>query len=122
MPRFFSNDRPIDGVISLYGDDARHIGRSLRMRLGDSITVCHEMVDYNCKLVKINDEVILCEVTDSKPSDEPNISLTLYMALPKGDKLDLVVQKAVELGADKIIPVVTSRCIANPKENFSKRR
>ncbi len=122
MPRFFAEDAPISGQITLYGDDARHIGRSLRMRLGDEVIICHNKTDYTCKLIKISDEVIIADVVSQEPSNEPNIELTLYMAFPKGDKLDLVVQKAVELGANRIVPVLTSRCVATPRDNFGKKQ
>lgn len=122
MPRFFADSSPVDGQLFLYGDDARHIGRSLRMRLGDEIILCHDKIDYTCKILKISDEAIHTEVLSQVPSCEPNIDLTLYMAMPKMDKLELVIQKAVELGANRIVPVLTSRCVARPDEKqFSKK-
>ena len=123
MPRFFSNEAPIDSTLNLYGDDARHIGRSLRMRLGDVITVCFDRTDYSCRILKIIDEVINLEVLDSYPSQEPSIDLTLYQAVPKLDKLELIVQKATELGASRIVPVLTSRCVSRPDaKQFAKKR
>lgn len=123
MPRFFSSEAPIEGIINLYGDDARHIGRSLRMRLGDIITVCFDKTDYSCKILKISDEVINLEVLESAPSQEPSIELTLYQAVPKLDKLELIVQKATELGAVRIVPVMTSRCVSRPDaKQFAKKR
>lgn len=123
MPRFFSSEAPFDNKVNLYGDDARHIGRSLRMRLGDVITVCFDKTDYLCKILKISDEVINLEVLESAPSQEPSIDLTLYQAVPKLDKLELIVQKATELGAARIVPVMTSRCVSRPDaKQFSKKR
>ena len=123
MPRFFSGEAPFENSINLYGDDARHIGRSLRMRLGDVITVCYDKVDYSCRILKISDEVINLEVIDESPSLEPDIELTLYQAVPKLDKLELIVQKATELGAVRIVPVMTARCVSRPdSKQFSKKR
>lgn len=123
MPRFFSEASPTDSFINLYGDDARHIGRSLRMRLGDVITVCYDKTDYECKILSISDEVINLEVISSSQSQEPSIELVLYQAVPKLDKLELIVQKATELGAVKIVPVMTSRCVSRPDEKqFLKKR
>ncbi len=123
MPRFFSGEAPFENTLNLYGDDARHIGRSLRMRLGDVITVCCDKTDYSCRILKISDEVINLEVIESSPSLEPSIDLTLYQAVPKLDKLELIVQKATELGAVKIVPVLTARCVSRPDaKQFAKKR
>lgn len=122
MPRFFTNEPPQDGTMVIHGDDARHIGRSLRMRLGDEIVLCYNRTDYACEILKISDEAVMTQVLRSRPSSEPNINLTLYMAMPKSDKLETVIQKSVELGAVRIVPVLTSRCIARPdKSQFSKK-
>ncbi len=123
MPRFFCNSPPAGNSISLFGDDAVHIGRSLRMRLGDVITVCHDRTDYSCRILKISDEEITLEVISQSPSPEPSVSLTLFMAVPKLDKLELIVQKAAELGAVEIVPVLTKRCISRPEpKQFAKKR
>lgn len=122
MPRFFSPFPPSDSFLSITGDDARHIGRSLRMRLGDEITVCCDKTDYLCKILHISDAAVDLEVISSKPSDEPGILLTLFMAMPKLDKLEFIVQKATELGAHRVVPVLTSRCVSRPdKQQFNKK-
>ena len=123
MPRFFVDDAPSDGFINIFGEDARHIGRSLRMAVGEEITACHAGVDYLCRLEKISDAAVTAEVISSEKSKEPNIELTLYQALPKYDKLELIIQKSVELGVTKIVPVMTKRCISRPeKGQFEKKR
>lgn len=123
MPRFFCNSPPVGNALSLFGDDAVHIGRSLRMRLGDIITVCCDRTDYSCKILKISDEEIMLEVISQSPSHEPSVSVTLFIAVPKLDKLELIVQKATELGATEIVPVMTRRCVSRPdKMQFSKKR
>ena len=117
MPRFFVKNENIDGArAEIHGDDARHIARSLRMREGDEVTLCDEGgAEYRAALIKIRDEVCELRVLESIiTNSEPPYSLTLFMAYPKGDKLELVVQKATELGADKIVPFYSSRCIKRP--------
>lgn len=114
MPRFFSEYPPNGEIITITGDDARHIGRSLRMAVGEKITVCHNGTDYLCQLEKISDADAVARVISREKSKEPNINLTLYQALPKLDKLELIVQKAVELGAVRVVPVLTKRCISRP--------
>ncbi len=118
MPRFFTpSDGIADDVITIKGDDARHIARSLRMAEGDEITVCDmHGYEHTCRLTRIRDEECECLILSSKKGEtESPVHITLYMAYPKGDKLETVVQKAVELGASKIVPFESSRCIKRPK-------
>ena len=118
MPRFFTpSDGIADDVITIKGDDAHHIARSLRMAEGDEITVCDmHGFEHTCRLTRIRDEECECQILSSKKGEtEPPVHITLYMAYPKGDKLETVVQKAVELGAAKIVPFESSRCIKRPK-------
>ena len=120
MPRFFVTKDLIDrdgGYITISGDDARHIARSLRMAVGDEVTLCDgSSVEYACTLEKIRDEECMCRILSERQSaSEPPAYITLFMAYPKGDKLETVIQKAVELGASKIVPFESSRCIKRPK-------
>lgn len=124
MPRFFVSPENIgETSVTVPSPDAVHIGRSLRMRLGDEITVCCEGTEYQCRIKTISDECVVCDVIHSEKSlNEPNVSVTLFQAIPKGDKLDTIVQKAVELGVTRICPVLTSRCVARPdKKSFGKK-
>lgn len=118
MARFFVNkENIIDGKISIWGDDAHHIARSLRMAEGDEAIVCDgEGKEYRCMLSKIRDDECICDIIEGIASGvESPVSITLCMAYPKGDKLETVIQKAVELGAARIIPFESSRCIKRPK-------
>lgn len=125
MPRFFINkNNIIDNHIIINGGDALHIGRSLRMKIGDELTLCCDKIDYMTKILSISDNEICCEILSQSPiCTEANIELTLYQAMPKSDKLEFIIQKAVELGVVKIVPVLTSRCISRPdKKSFAKKR
>ena len=118
MPRFFVDKDSIgEGEVLLTGGDAFHIARSLRMAVGDEITVSDgEGGEYACRLSRIRDEECVAEILSrSEASGESPVRITLYMAYPKSDKLELVIQKAVELGAAEIIPFESSRCIKRPK-------
>ena len=123
MPRFFTESANEQEII-LTGEDAHHIGRSLRMRTGEFLTVCSCGTDYYCEITRITDtEVFLRPVEIHPCASEPSIHLTLYQAVPKQDKLAEIVQKATELGVCEIVPVLTSRCIARPdKKEFEKKR
>ena len=117
MPRFFVPSSGIEGdQIRIVGEDARHIARSLRMAEGDELTVCDmKGNEHECKLTRIRDEECLLSIIDTHcGKTEPPVEITLYMAFPKGDKLEVVVQKAVELGAARIVPFESERCIKRP--------
>ena len=117
MPRFFVTKEKIgDGFATISGNDAYHIGRSLRMAVGDEIYVSDgEGKEYLARLAKIRDDECIAEIISEGDSAEPKMTITLYMAYPKGDKLETVIQKAVELGATRIVPFESSRCIKRPK-------
>ena len=120
MPRFFVKpDKFEENSVNIVGDDAFHIARSLRMAVGDKITVADtEGYEYSCILRKIRDDICECEIEEKFLSNaESPVDVTLFMAYPKGDKLELVIQKAVELGANRIVPFESSRCIKRPRQD-----
>lgn len=117
MPRFFVDAEAIaDGEVRISGGDAYHIARALRMAVGDAVDVCDGSgTEYSCRLTRIRDEECIAEVLCSRASErEMPLDVTLYMAMPKGDKLETVVQKAVELGASCIVAYESERCIKRP--------
>ena len=128
MPRFFVRKDQIDnGTVTILGDDAHHISRSLRMAAGESITVCDmQKFEYDCTLTDfLPDRVLARVVSERKCDTEPPFAAHLYQALPKGDKLDTVIQKAVECGVSSITTFISERCIAKEKgdeENKLRRR
>ena len=128
MPRFFVRKEQIEnGVVTILGDDAHHISRSLRMAAGEHITVCDmQKVEYECILEQFLPDRVLARVESERKSDtEPPFSVCLYQALPKGDKLDSVIQKSVECGVFSITTFNSERCIAKEKgdeENKLRRR
>ena len=122
MPRFFV-EKTDEKEIILTGENARHIGRSLRMRTGDRLTLCCDGRDYECLISRFTDSEVFCEVENIHPCEsEPQTKLTLFQAMPKNDKAELIVQKAVELGAYEICFVMTGRCVSRPDEKSFKKR
>ncbi|MCL2034458.1 MAG: 16S rRNA (uracil(1498)-N(3))-methyltransferase [Oscillospiraceae bacterium] len=113
MPRFFTSDIA-DNTVRITGDDARHMSRSLRMRVGEVFEACDlSGFDYRCKVVEISPGLVTASVLQKEPSKgEPAVRISLYQALPKSDKLEQIVQKAVELGVYEITPVLTARCVS----------
>ena len=98
------------------GEDANHISKALRMSVGEVITLCDKSkVQHLCRIERINaDGVLVRQVSEQECTHEPDIEVTLCAALTKGDKMESVIQKSVELGVHSIVPVLTSRCISRP--------
>lgn len=117
MARFFiKKDNISDNQITISGNDAFHIARSLRMAVGDEITICDEEgTEYLTSLSRIRDDECIADIISTNTgSTESPVNITLFMAYPKGDKIETIVQKSVELGASTIIPFESSRCIKRP--------
>lgn len=114
MPKFFTDRENIGETIVLKGEDARHIGRVLRMAEGDSLVVCDkEGTDYHCEIVRITKEDVTLSVIKSEECPaELDLKITLYQCIPKAGKMDSIIQKATELGAGEIVPVLSARCVA----------
>ncbi|SDA14376.1 16S rRNA (uracil1498-N3)-methyltransferase [Ruminococcus sp. YE71] len=122
MTRSF-NGSVADGRVLVTGDDARHIALSLRMRVGESIIVCREGIDYLCELESITPDAVEGRVVSSQPCEaEADIRLHLFQAVPKGEKAEIIVQKSVELGVYDITFMLTERCISRPDgKSFGKK-
>ncbi|MBO5164872.1 MAG: 16S rRNA (uracil(1498)-N(3))-methyltransferase [Ruminococcus sp.] len=122
MPRFFVNDIT-ENDIFLTGENARHIGRSLRMRPGEAVTVCCGGIDYDCQIRRITEDSVYLDLVNKHPCEaEPSVEVTLFQAVPKLDKLEYIIQKSTELGAARVVPILTKRCISRPSEkDFAKK-
>ncbi len=125
MPRFFVRACQVENeTVTILGDDAHHISRSLRMAAGERITVSDmQKNEYLCELTDFLPDRVLAHVIETKKNDtEPPYHAHVLQALPKGDKLDSVIQKAVECGASEITTFESERCIVRAKgENEGKK-
>ena len=124
MPRFFIVESALNGdIITITGGDAVHIGRSLRMKTGDSITFCREGIDFESVIEKMTSDEVYCRVVEKIPSSsEPKLRLTIYQALPKQDKPELIIQKCTELGAARIVFFISKRCVSRPDEKSAEKK
>ena len=124
MPRFFVTPSDVSGdTVTLTGENAHHASYSLRLAPGDRIRVCDQQTAYLCEMVSFNGETATARILSADPIDtEPPFTARLYQALPKGDKLDTVIQKAVECGVTEIIPFESSRCIVRAKPEAEGRK
>ena len=123
MPRFFLDSITGEQAI-ITGADGAHIAWSLRMGPGEALTVCDGRgTDYACLIEAVEGETVTLTDVGSSPSEsEPTLEITLYQGLPKGDKLEWIIQKAVELGAVRIVPVEMRRSIVRADERAAKKR
>ena len=125
MPKFFVRQDQIEGeIITLRGDDAFHVSRSLRMAKGEHITVCDMQAnEYDCVLRDFFADSVVAEILSSRKADtESPVKIYLYQALPKGDKLDTVIQKAVECGVYEIVLFESERCVVKSKKEAEERK
>lgn len=114
MARFFVSPEQVrQDRIYIYDGDVNHIKNVLRMRVGDELSVSDgEGTDYHCTIEELDKDIVKVRIENSwKSYSELPVKLYLFQGLPKADKMELIIQKAVELGAYEIIPVSTSRSI-----------
>lgn len=90
---------------------------------GEHLTVCANNIDYDCVIQEITkDTIFLDAVSKHACAAEPSVFVTLYQAVPKAGKLEEIIQKSIELGVSRIVPVLTARCVARPKAaEFQKK-
>lgn len=115
MYQFFVEPAQIQGKrIVITGGDVNHIKNVLRMRVGEEIAVSNGIDgrEYRCGIVALTEEEIVCELRFIKEDGvELPSKIYLFQGLPKGDKMELIIQKAVELGAYEVVPVAAKRCV-----------
>ncbi len=123
MYHFFTDNNPDEkSIVTLTGPDVNHIGNVLRLHTGEKITVSCGQAAYVCEIVAIDKACVTAQVLEQAPDNELPVRITLYQGLPKSDKLELIIQKAVELGAFKVVPVENERSIVHLDEKKKKAR
>lgn len=115
MYQFFVEPEQIQGKdIFITGSDVNHIKNVLRMKIGEEIAVSNgqDGKEYRCGIVAMDDNTVRCELRFVKEDGlELPVRVHLFQGLPKADKMELIIQKMVELGVYEIIPVATKRCV-----------
>ena len=124
MTRFFVSAEELnDNFLVLKGENASH-ARVLRLKNGEKILVCDgQGNECICTISDVSQDQI-CLVIDSRQesSSEANVKVRVYMAFPKADKLEHVIQKATELGATQIVAFPSARCVSKPDEKSLKKK
>lgn len=121
-PRFFTENISDTAVVN--GDDAKHISTVLRMKVGDKAVLCDNSEnDYLCEIMSAQKEQVVFSVLDKQKNEaEPTVKLRLFQCIPKSDKMEFIVQKATELGASEIIPVLSKRCVSRPDDKTAIKK
>ena len=121
---FVSPDQIDEKYVTITGGDVNHIKNVLRMKIDEELLISNgQDKDYYCKIESISDDEIKAVILDEEfEGTELPTELYLFQGLPKSDKMELIIQKAVELGVKEIIPVATKRCVVklDDKKEASK--
>ena len=126
MPKFFVTTNQIEGnTIIIQNEDVNHIKNVLRAKIDDTIDICDCITskNYICKIEQIEEKHIYCHIIEEIESNvEPEIQVSVLQGLPKADKMELVIQKSVELGVYDITPIEMKRCVVklNEKDKIKK--
>lgn len=123
MAWFFSESEIRGDSYTFSGDNLKHI-RVLRMRQGEAVTIVTPSgVQCEGEITQISPDAVTAQILTQQPcQNEPDVFVTLYQALPKGDKMDYIVQKCVELGVSRIVPMMTARCVSRPDQKSLKKK
>lgn len=129
MPKFFVNKKQVENeTINIIGGDVNHIKNVLRKKEKEKIEICiigneEKGIDTISQIEKIEENCIKCRILEYKVSEtEGKIQVTIFQGLPKSDKMELVIQKSVELGVYEIYPTEMKRCIVKLKEQEANKK
>lgn len=126
MSRFFVEPDQIshDGFITITGSDVKHMREVLRMARGDTFIACDSTgTEYNCELEAFLDGNAIGHVLAQRAGDtEPLVPVTLLQGIPKGDKMELIIQKNIELGVNTIVPIMMERSVVRFKDDKEKEK
>ena len=127
MPKFFIETENLkeNEEIWLTGSDVNHIKNVLRKKIDDKINICNSdtQKNYECVIKNIEENKIVCKILDEvKSLAESNLNITIFQGLPKSDKMELIIQKATELGVRTIVPVITKRTVIKLKDKDKQNK
>lgn len=124
MHKFFVEDNQINNEkIIINNEDYNHITNVLRMKEGEFILITNKesKETFNCEIDEINSNEVICNILNKENKEiELNVNIDLFQGLPKADKMEYIIQKSVELGVHKIVPVNMKYCIAKIKDEEKK--
>ena len=127
MPKFFIKTENLkeNKEIWITGSDVNHIKNVLRKKIDDKINICNSdtQKNYECVIKNIEENKIVCKIlAEVKSLAESNLNITIFKVLPKSDKMELIIQKATELGVKTIVPVITKRTVIKLKDKDKQNK
>ena len=125
MHRFYITPEQYNGdEIRIIGEDVNHMKNVLRMKEGEELICCDgNGKEYICQVAELNREYVLVKVVSEQASaNELSVRAVLFQGLPKKDKMELIIQKAVELGVAEIVPVMTKRTIVKLEDKKKEEK
>ena len=122
MPHRYFASEFTETAAALTGPDAHHLGKVMRAKPGDAVVLCDGAgFDYTAAVTSVAPDRVEFALLEKRPTAaEPSVEVTLFAGYPKQDKLEFIVQKAVELGAARIVPFFSRFCVAAPKKEQQK--
>lgn len=122
MPHRYFASEFTETTAALTGPDAHHLGRVMRAKAGDEVILCDGAgFDYTAAVTAVAPDRVEFRLLEKRPTAaEPSVEVTLFAGYPKQDKLEFIVQKAVELGAARVVPFFSRFCVAAPKKEDQK--
>lgn len=126
MPKFFVNSEQINNnEIKIIGNDVNHIKNVLRLSINDKIKICDKdgHVNYNCRISNINNEYVMAKIIDKEKSNvEAKTQIHVFQGLPKGDKLEFIIEKLTEIGVKELTPVAMKRSVVKLQEKDKQKK
>lgn len=124
MHHFFVSPQAVgEDRVAITGPDVNHIKNALRMRQGESLLISDgEGNDYHCRISSIKSDLVEARIEERRESRELPVRLYLFQGLPKSDKMELIIQKAVELGVYGVTPVITKNAVVKLDAKKEKSR
>lgn len=126
MYQFFVEPHQIcDKTVTILGSDVNHIKNVLRMKVGEELAVSNGVDgrEYRCAIASLEEESVICELRFVKEDGvELSSQVYLFQGLPKADKMELIIQKAVELGVHAVVPVAAKRCVVKLDDKKAKSK
>ena len=126
MPKFFVRQEQIKNKqIEIIGQDVKHIKNVSRKEVEDKLEICNmdSQENYLCEILKKENEKIICNILENiNKNVESNVQITIYQGLPKAEKMELIIQKGVELGVYEITPVEMKRCVVKLNEKDKQKK
>ena len=125
MYHFFAEHENIsDDYIDIRGGDVNHIKNVIRLKAGDEVLISSgDNYDYLCSIERISDDVVTAKIIETREKmNELPVKVYLFQGLPKADKMELIIQKMVELGVYEIVPVSMKRSVVRLDEKKARTK